>query len=214
MGSASEPERLRPGDRAPGFELPAADREGFVSLADYRRNRPVLLAFFRSLHCPFCRRQIAQLASGAAKLEALGVTTVAVVATAPERARLYFRFRPPRFAVGADPDLRTYRAYGLPSLPKTPAQMQVAEAAAAEMARELGIPAAPGQAREAILRFDGFEPVDSDRHDAVRDQGLVVGQFLIGRDGVVRWINIEKKPGELLTDDHLAAATSARSPVT
>jgi hypothetical protein len=149
------------------------------------------------------------LGVSAEKLEALGVATVAVVATATERARSYFRFRPSRFPVGADPALTTHHAYGLQSSPMTPAVMQMVEAAAAEMARELGIPAKPGQAGEAILRFDGFEPVESDQHDAARDQALIIGQFLIDRDGIVRWTNIEQRPGELLSDERLASAVSA-----
>lgn len=32
----TRPAPLKPGDRAPDFTLPAADREGTVSLADYR----------------------------------------------------------------------------------------------------------------------------------------------------------------------------------
>lgn len=41
---------LTPGERAPDFTLPAAHREGFVSLADYRGRRPVLLALFRGIY--------------------------------------------------------------------------------------------------------------------------------------------------------------------
>ena len=209
MVPASAPKRLRPGDRAPDFELPAADREGLVSLADYRENRPVLLALFRGLYCPFCRREIAQLAVSAEKLERLGVTNLAVAATAPERARFYFRFRPSRFPVGADPDLKTHRAYGLQQLPKTPEATQMVEAASAEMARDLGISTKPGQASEGILRFDGFEFVESDWQDAERDQVLIIGQFLVDREGIVRWINIERKPGDLPTDEQLASAVKA-----
>jgi peroxiredoxin len=209
MSSASTPTRLRPGDLAPDFALPAGDREGVVSLADYRGRRPVLLAFFRSLYCPFCRRQLVQLTAGAQQLARSGVATIAIVATAAGRARLYFRFRPSQLSVGADPELRTHRAYGLQTVERTPAGMALVEGAAAQMAQELGIPARPGHAREDILRFDGFEPLDSDRDDAARDQGLVIGQFLIDRDGIVRWMNIEKRPGERLTDDRLAAALSA-----
>lgn len=209
MVLASAPKRLGPGDRAPDFEIPAADREGLVSLADYREKRPVLLALFRGLYCPFCRRQMTQLAVSAEKLERLGVTTLAVVATAPERARLYFRFRPPRFPVGGDPDLKTHRAYGLQQLPKTPEVGQMVEAAAAEMARDLGISTKPGQASEAIQRFDGFEFVESDLQDAERDQMLTIGQFLVDREGIVRWINMERRPGDLPTDEQLASAVRA-----
>jgi hypothetical protein len=160
----------------------------------------VLLALFRGLYCPFCRRQISQLALSAERLEKVGVVTLAVVATAPERTRLYYRYHPLRLRVAADPELRTHRAFGLPHLPKTPPVLQIVETAAADMARELGIPTRPGQASDAILRFDGFEPVESDRRDAERDQALIIGQFLIDPQGIVRWVQIEATPGERLDE--------------
>jgi len=81
--------RIGVGQEAPQFQLPAADREDIVSLARYRGKFPVLLALFRGLYCPFCRRQIAQLSDVADRLRAVGIETVGVVATAAERARLY-----------------------------------------------------------------------------------------------------------------------------
>ena len=53
---------VQPGERAPDFTLPRVPEEGFVSLADYRGKSPVLLAMFRGIYCPFCRRNMAQLA--------------------------------------------------------------------------------------------------------------------------------------------------------
>lgn len=41
---------LKPGERAPDFTLPAAHRDGIVSLADYRGRSPVLLALFRGIY--------------------------------------------------------------------------------------------------------------------------------------------------------------------
>jgi peroxiredoxin len=41
---------LRPGDSAPQFALPAVNREGQVSLDDYRGRSPLLLGLFRGLH--------------------------------------------------------------------------------------------------------------------------------------------------------------------
>ncbi len=41
---------LRPGDPAPHFALPAVNREGQVSLDDYRGRSPVLLGLFLGLH--------------------------------------------------------------------------------------------------------------------------------------------------------------------
>jgi peroxiredoxin len=41
---------LRPGDPAPDFSLPAVNREGQISLDDYRGRSPVLVGLFRGLH--------------------------------------------------------------------------------------------------------------------------------------------------------------------
>jgi hypothetical protein len=49
--ASTEPRPLRP----------AVHRDGTVPLGDYRGRSPLLLAFFRGIYCPFCRRQIAKL---------------------------------------------------------------------------------------------------------------------------------------------------------
>ena len=36
------------------------------------------------------------------------------IASKPEHARLYFRFHPARIPLAADPDMITFRAYGVP----------------------------------------------------------------------------------------------------
>jgi peroxiredoxin len=41
---------LGPGDPAPHFALPAINREGQVSLDDYRGRSSLLLGLFRGLH--------------------------------------------------------------------------------------------------------------------------------------------------------------------
>jgi peroxiredoxin len=208
VAATSRPQPLRPGDPAPEVDLPAADGAGTVSLSGYRGQAPVLLALFRGLYCPFCRRQMAQLAPTSRELKAAGVETIGVVATAAERARLYFRYRPAPFPIGADPDLATHRAFGLPQFPLTPEVEQLVEAAASDLARELGIPVVSGEALGAIKTFDGFQPVEEDARDAERDQALVIGQFLIGRDGIVRWVNVEGEPGELPSAREVLAAAA------
>ena len=115
---------IGPGEPAPDFALPAVDGSGTVSLADYRGRNPVFLALFVGLWCPFCRRSIAQVAANENKLKALGVETIGVVATDPENARLFFKFRPSRVRLGADPELSTHRAYGLPKPEATPEFLQ------------------------------------------------------------------------------------------
>lgn len=181
------------GQRAPDFELPAADREGTVSLAHYRGKAFVLLALFRGLYCPFCRRQMAQLSAIADRLRPLGIETVAVVATAPERARLYFRLHPPRYALGADPDLAIHRTYGLPIIPRDPIAVEMVEQAAQRLAGELGLDAPPGQGRAVVDGADAFERVALDAEERRRHQIQMLGQFLIDRDGVVRWRRTEDR---------------------
>jgi peroxiredoxin len=181
------------GHRAPDFELPAADRDGIVSLAQYRGQFSVLLALFRGLYCPFCRRQIAQLSPAADRLRAVGIETVGVVATAPDRARLYFRLKPLRFPMGADPDLATHRAYGLPVIERNEEAGQMVERAAQRLAGELSIEAPSGQGRAIVDAADGFERLESDAADRVRHQIQLIGQFLIDRDGVIRWCRTEDR---------------------
>jgi hypothetical protein len=57
------------------------------------------------------RSQIGKVES---KLKALGVETLGIVATVPENARLYFKYRPTPLRLAADPEMSTHRAYGLP----------------------------------------------------------------------------------------------------
>ena len=200
---------LQPGDLAPDFTLPAADRDGEISLAEYRGRMPLFLALFRGLYCPFCRRQMTQLNPTAEWLTRKGIATLAVVATPAERARVYFRFRPLRFPVAADPDLNTHHAYGFWERPFTPRLEQLAEEAALALALESGLSPRPGQAREAIHAFDGFEAVESDQRDSDRQQAMVIGQLLIDREGLVRWINLEHRAGVLPSEQQLAEAITA-----
>jgi peroxiredoxin len=205
---------IKPGDRAPEFELPAADRDDVVALAQYRGKAPVLLALFRGLYCPFCRRQMAQLSPTAQRLRTLGVETIGVVATAAERARVYFRLNPPRFLLGADPDLTTHRAYGLPHIARNAEAGEMIEHAAQRVAGELGLAAQAGRAREVIDAADGFERAPSDADDRARHQIQMVGQFLIDRDGYVRWCRAEARGTYALfpdADELLALADRVRA---
>lgn len=183
---------MHPGEPAPDFTLPSVDRDGTVSLADYRGKTPVLLGMMRGLYCAFCRRHIAQLGMTRKKLQAFGVEVLGVVATQPERARLYYRFRPVGVPLAADPDLTTHRAYGVPNRAMTPEVWQVIASKYADLARELKIPATDvGEIKSALSRQDGFNSVEADQQDMQRHGAQLVGQFLIDREGIVRWANIE-----------------------
>ena len=151
------------------------------------------------------------LGKTAEKLKEAGVQTLAVVATGAERARLFFRFRPVRFPVGADPDLITHRAYGLPQLAVTPEFAQAIDAVATNLARELQLSVPDGGALAAIEGLDGYARTEADAADFQRHQAQLVGQFLVDGKGIVRWTNIECQRDGLAgidkfpTDDELLA---------
>jgi len=148
------------------------------------------------------------------KLRALGVETLAVVATPVERARRYFKLRPPRCTVAADADLATHRAFGVPQLPMDEDLMRAVVARQDELAGEIGLAVGPGGSREALDHADGIDH-DEFRPDIKRHGAQAVGQFLIDRAGIIRWSNIEIEldgiagVGGFPTDDELLAAAKA-----
>jgi peroxiredoxin len=216
---------LRPGDPAPAFALPAVNREGQVSLDDYRGRSPVLIALFRGLHCPFCRRQLVQLGTTQEKLKAMGVETMAVVNTPLARAQLYFKYRPARVLLTADPEAATHRSFGVPagvlveneseaSWAKGTVTMGQLQAALINPTGELPAPQNPFVAMETLNKQDGFEATEID-HQIAATHGLqLTGHFLIGRDGIIRWLQIEaaERIGDLSkypSDEEIVAAARA-----
>ena len=180
-----------PGEPAPDFTLPAVDGAQTVSLSDYRGRSPVFLALLVGLWCPFCRRQIAQMSTNESKLKTLGVETLAVVATPPENARLYFKFRPTRLRLAADPELSTHRAYGIPKPAPTPEFMEALGAARVNPTGELPAPVPVSEAAMALAQKDGYPATAADEADMNRQWPQLKGVFLIDRAGIVRWTYIE-----------------------
>ncbi len=214
MTTSEERTPVGPGMPAPDFTLPAVGRDGSVSLGDYRGRSPVLLAMFRGLYCPFCRRAIAQLGVTSEKLKSLGVETLAIVATSVENARLYFRFRPTRAPLAADADLISHRAYGLPHPPATPELMAAMERTRINPTGELSEPLPIPAASEALDKLHGYTPSEADRRDMERQFPQLKGQFLVDRDGIVRWVNVEAAEGlagigKFPTEEELVAAARA-----
>ena len=215
---------LHAGDRAPDFELPAVNREGRVSMADYRGKSPVFVALFRGLHCPFCRRHLALLSGTQEKLAKEGVETVAVVNTQPERARQYFQYRPTRVVLAADPDVQTHRAFGLPAFgivpdETDPAQVQWPQAATMQQLAqtsftawgELPRPLNVLEGTEVLNAKDHFEPTPADEESHARHGGQLCGQFLIDAGGTIRWSFVEapdspNQMGVSPSDDEILAA--------
>jgi peroxiredoxin len=182
---------VAPGELAPDFSLPAVDGKAVVSLADYRGRSPVFLGLLIGLWCPFCRRQLVQMGGTESKLKALGVETVGVVATPPENAQLYFKFRPTRLRLGADPELTTHRAYRLPRPAPTPEFMAAMGATKINPGAVLPEALPVMEAASAVGKLDGYEGTATDHADMGRQFPQLKGQFLIDRDGIVRWANVE-----------------------
>lgn len=199
------------GRPAPDFTLPAVHREGEISLADYRGKSPLLLAIFIGLYCPFCRRNIAQLSSTQEKLRSRGVETLAVVATELDNARLYFKYRPARVALAADPQLVTHRAFGLPRRQLSDKLMQDYQSVPINPTGELPEPMPLAKLGPLLDQQDGFQRNAADLRDIERQWPQAKGQFLIDRDGIVRWARVEtasepiENIGKFPTDDELLA---------
>lgn len=183
------------GERAPDFSLPALDGSGSVSLADFRGRNSLFLALFVGLWCPFCRRAIAQMAATAPQLQALGIETLGVVATELENARLYFKFRPSPLRIATDPTLSTHRAYGVPKPLPTPELMAALAETRVNPTGELAEPLPVRQAAEALAQLDGYIENQTDHADLERQWPQLKGQFLIDREGLVRWTHIECSEG-------------------
>ena len=213
---------LRPGDPAPAFALPAVGREGQVSLDDYRGRSPVLIGLFRGLHCPFCRRQLVQLGTTQDKLKAVGVETMAVVNTPLERARLYFKYRPARVLLTADPEATTHRSFGLPAGTLVADESQAVwaqgtftmgqlQASLVNPTGELPEPQNVLMANETLNKKDGFELTEIDKQIAATHAFQLAGHFLIDREGIIRWLQIEgiERIGDLAkfpSDEEIVAA--------
>ncbi|TAJ42182.1 MAG: redoxin domain-containing protein [Reyranella sp.] len=189
------PSTASPGAKAPEFALPAVDGTGTISLEDYRGRSPLFLALFVGLWCPFCRRSIAQMATIEPALKEAGVETLCVVATPPENARLYFKYRPTRLRLAADPALNTHRAYGVPKPAPTPELMKELEEIRINPDGMFPRPLPVQEAAATVGKMDGYADNQTDQTDMERQWPQLKGQFLIDRDGTIRWANIECAEG-------------------
>jgi hypothetical protein len=135
-----------------------------------------------------------QLGTTQDKLKAMGVETVAVVNTLPERARLYFKYRPTRVLLAADPEAATQQAFGLPA----PALVEEDSAASWPLSVTKGQLQPAVRVAEALNQRDAFELAEAD-YQIIAAHGIQLGgHFLIDREGIIRWRHIEA--GERIDD--------------
>ena len=105
------PRELAAGGAAGDFTL--SDASGQPVTLSALRGRPVLLVFYKGGWCPFCRKELARLASEARPFMAAGVQIVAISSDSQEAAaRTKERFDLP-FTVLADPDLHVVPRCGV-----------------------------------------------------------------------------------------------------
>jgi peroxiredoxin len=185
---------IETGVQAPDFTVPSVQEDRVISLAEYRGRTPLLLGLFPGLYCPFCRRALKQMATASTELKSRGIESLAVVGTELDNARLYFQYRPTPLTLGADPQLTTHRLYGVPKPGLTPEVMEQIEQVRINPTGELPEPMHPLAAFEALSAIDareGYVPTATDKRDQELTMSQLKGQFLIDREGVVRWLNIE-----------------------
>jgi peroxiredoxin len=195
---------LQAGDRAPNIVLDAITRQGKIALEDYRGHSPILIGLFRGLHCPFCRRHIAAQAQLDGALRGKGIESLTVVNTPIERARLYFRYHPlPNLLAASDPERISHRAFGLPNLEFTESEtewphkvgMDVVRSMQVEIPGELSEPMNRLAAFEYLNKKDGYEITEADQRMEATGMGQLFGQFLLDRQGIVRWSFTEVPEG-------------------
>jgi peroxiredoxin len=176
---------LQLGDLAPEVVLDAIAHDGKIALHGFRGRSAVLIGMFRGLHCPFCRRQIAAFGQLEGALHERGVESIAVVNTPVERARLYFRFHPlPNVIAASDPERVSHRAFGLPNLVFVENETETMLVdLPGELPREMNSDAAA----EYLNKKDGYTMTEADQQMLATGHGQLIGEFLLDRDGVVRW---------------------------
>ena len=196
MSDRSNVGPLQRGERAPNFVLDAITREGTIAIDDFRGDKPVLVGLYRGLHCPFCRRHIATISQLAPALSAKGIESLTVVNTPIERARLYLRYHPMVGLLAAsDPDRTSHRAFGLPNMQITEditalphkVSMSDVKAMRLNLPGEMPEPMDPFSALEYLNKKDNYDITDADQKMVATGIGQLVGQFLLDREGVVRW---------------------------
>jgi peroxiredoxin len=204
MSTSQSDRTLQPGDVAPNVVLDAITRQGKVAVDDYRGRTPVLIGIFRGLHCPYCRRHIAAMAQLEPTLREKGIDLLTVVNTPIERARLYFRYRPlPGLLAAADPERASHRAFGLPNLEFTqdesdwPRKVSMSQMMSMKInvTGELPEPVDPIAAMQALNTMDGYEITDADQQMQATGMGQLIGEFLLDREGIIRWSFTEVADG-------------------
>jgi peroxiredoxin len=103
---------LKPGDKAPGFELPDAHGRTFI-LADRLAQGPVVLVFYRGRWCPYCIAQLEELEKMRVEFEGHQATIAAISPQKLQHSGFTAEQHGLRFAVLTDAGNEVARQYGV-----------------------------------------------------------------------------------------------------
>jgi hypothetical protein len=107
--------------------------------------------------------------------------------------------------LAADPDAATHRAFGLPAIALIDDESATSWPLSATMRRlqavgiiptgELSEPQNVTAAMETLNKRDAFELVEADLQIVAAQGSQLAGHFLIDREGVIRWRQVEASEG-------------------
>lgn len=100
------------GRAAPEFRLAAA-QGGEVGPQDFRGAKRVVLWFSKGLFCPFCRRNMAQLALRYPEIQSLQTEILQVTHNTLDEARGYVKHYPMKFPYLCDAERAAHDRYGV-----------------------------------------------------------------------------------------------------
>lgn len=103
---------LKFNDLAPDLEL--MNKEGKpILLSSLWKKRVLVLAFTRHFGCPQCKEMVDQLMGALADFKSNGLSLAFVTQGTPDEAKVFCSQRAPGVTCLADPERKSYRAYGL-----------------------------------------------------------------------------------------------------
>jgi hypothetical protein len=73
----------------------------------------------------------------------------------------------------------------------TPQILEAVQALRTDLQGELPAPVTMEEAARALHAKDGYEWTAEDDEESARQFPTLIGQFLIDRDGLIRWVNVE-----------------------
>ena len=155
------------GAAAPDFHLPSAQGPE-IALGDFRGRRHVIIWFTKGLACPFCRRQVVQLAGAAGQIRGLETEILLVASTPPERAQVYHRRFSLPFLYLCDPAHGVARSWGLEVRPHSARRFLRGRGAVA-----------------GATPFDAAHPTPGEFQELLLDDDA--GFFIVDRGGIVRY---------------------------